>query len=87
MDIYCQHIQILLDSGNAYPCFCSSQRLEEVRKQQAESKKTIKYDRRCLVLDTKETHKKMTNESHVIRLKVPNDDEIVFFDVVRGANY
>ncbi len=84
LDIYRQHIQILLDGGNAYPCFCSSHRLEEVRKQQAESKKIIKYDRHCLALDQKEATKKMTNESHIIRLNVPNDDEIVFYDMVRG---
>ena len=84
LDIYRQHIQILLDSGNAYPCYCSSQQLQEVRKQQAESKKTIKYDRHCLALDPEEANKKMTNESYVIRVKVPNDDEIVFYDVVRG---
>jgi len=84
LDIYRQHIQILLDGGNAYPCFCSSQQLEEVRKQQAESKKTIKYDRRCLALDPTEANKKMTKEAHVIRIKVPNDDEIVFYDAVRG---
>ena len=83
LDIYRQHIQILLDSGDAYPCFCSSQKLEEVRKQQAEYKKTIKYDRHCLKLASKETKEKMVNEPHVIRMKVPSDEEVVFYDMVR----
>ena len=83
LDIYHKHIQILIDKGDAYPCFCSSQRLEEVRRQQAEDKKTIKYDRHCLKIGAKEANKKMAKECHVIRMKVPNDNEIVFYDVVR----
>lgn len=83
LDIYLQHIQILLAKNLVYPCFCSSQRLEKVRKQQVKDKKTIKYDRQCLNLDPRKANEKMGNESHVIRMKVPNDDEIVFYDVLR----
>ena len=84
LNIYHQHIKILLDKGHAYACFCSSKRLEEVRKQQAKIKETIQYDRHCLELDPEVSNEKMENESYVIRMKVPNDDEIVFYDVVRG---
>ena len=83
LSIYKQYIQILLDKGDAYLCFCSSERLEEVRQQQAESKKMIKYDRYCLKLDPEDAKEKMVNESYVIRMKVPSDDEIVFYDIVR----
>ena len=61
LDIYSQHIHILLNKGDAYPCFCSPERLEKVRKHQADNKQTIKYDRHCLRLNPKETTEKMAN--------------------------
>ena len=84
IDIYQQYINILLDKGDAYPCFCSSERLEKVRKQQAIKKSVIKYDRHCLQLNLKDAQKKMTTEPHVIRMKVPLNEEIDFHDMVRG---
>jgi len=83
LNLYQQHIQILLEKGDVYPCFCSSERLEEVRNQQAENKKTIKYDRHCLKLESQEVKEKITTESHVIRMRVPNNNEVIFFDMVR----
>jgi len=83
LNIYHEHIQILLEQKDAYPCFCPSERLEEVRNRQADKKKTIKYDRHCLKLDSKEVKEKMATEPYVIRMRVPNDDEVVFFDMVR----
>ncbi len=83
LDIYHKHVQMLLENGDAYPCFCSSHRLEQVRGKQIENKTTIKYDRYCLNLDSKKAHKKMVNEPHVIRMKVPDEEEIVFYDLIR----
>ena len=77
IDIYRKHIQILLNKGDAYPCFCSSKRIDELRKQKAANKKIIKYDRYCLTLDAKEANEKMKNEPHVIRMKVPSNDEVI----------
>ena len=68
LDIYRKHIKILLDNCDAYPCFCSSERLEELRKQQAENKKTIKYNRYCLRLDPKEAIKKMLHPNMLFNL-------------------
>ena len=84
LNIYHNHIQMLIDSRDAYPCFCSSERLEKVRTQQSENKQTIKYNRHCLKLNPKDTNEKMINEPHVVRMKVPNDEEVVFYDMVRG---
>ncbi len=81
--IYHKYIQILLDSGDAYPCFCSSHRLKKVREKQVRNKTTIKYDRYCLKLDSKKINKKLGTEPHVIRMKVP-DDKIVFYDMIRN---
>ena len=83
LSIYNEHIKILLENKTAYPCFCSAERLEEFRKKQAEAKQTIKYDRHCLKLDPTEAKNKMKTDSHVIRMKVPDEEKIVFYDVVR----
>ena len=83
LTIYKKQIQILIDKKYAYPCFCSSIRLEGLRKKQIEQKETIKYDRFCYSLDNKEVTEKMKNESYVIRMKIPTNGEVVFFDMVR----
>ena len=83
LSIYRKYIKILLDKKNAYPCFCSSKRLEQIRKKQAENKVIIKYDRHCLELDPDVIKKKMVNEPHVIRMKIPSKEKIIFYDMVR----
>ena len=82
LDYYNKHIDILLNNGNAYPCFCSSKRLEDVRKKQIDAKKTIKYDRHCLKLDPNETINKMKTESYVVRMKIPDEKRVTFYDKV-----
>ena len=81
--IYKEHIKLLLDSGDAYPCFCDPKELEDSRKKQAQLKQTIKYNRHCLELSTEDVRNRMESEPHVIRMKVPNQEEVVFFDAVR----
>ena len=83
LSIYNEHIKRLLENKTAYPCFCSAERLEEFRIKQAESKQTIKYDRHCLKLDPYKAKNKMKMDSHVIRMKVPDEKKVVFYDVVR----
>lgn len=84
-DIYRQHAQILVDNGNAYPCFCSKERLEQVRKKQQAAHQPPRYDRHCLDLSAEEVAKRLeSGEPHVIRLKVPNHQEISFDDLIRG---
>ncbi|MBN2286402.1 MAG: glutamate--tRNA ligase [Tissierellales bacterium] len=85
LHIYKQYIQTLIDKGYAYPCFCSKERLEEVRENQKSEGKTPMYDRHCLHLSKEEVLNRINNgEEHVIRLKVPNNREIKFRDAVRG---
>ncbi|MBC8214432.1 MAG: glutamate--tRNA ligase [Candidatus Marinimicrobia bacterium] len=82
LDIYNNHIQLLLNNGNAYPCFCSAERLERVRDKQRENKETIIYDRHCLNISKEAAKDRMKSEPHVIRMKIP-DEDVVFYDVVR----
>jgi len=85
LDIYQKYIKELLEKGLAYCCFCTKERLEEMRRAQKKANKLPKYDRKCLSLSKKEVEKKLkAGEKYVIRLKVPENEVISFNDVVRG---
>ncbi len=84
-DIYDQHAKILIDKGHAFPCFCSSERLDELRKEQEISKSGSGYDGRCLHLSEDDVQAKVAaGESHVIRMKIPAEGKCVFNDMLRG---
>ncbi|WP_270506612.1 glutamate--tRNA ligase [Paraclostridium sordellii] len=85
LDIYKDYIQQLLDSGKAYYCFCSKERLDEVREKQKEAGETPKYDGNCRNLSKEEVEAKLAaGEEYVIRLKLPENHVIKFTDLVRG---
>lgn len=83
-DIYLEHVKILLDSGHAYRCFCSKERLDEMRERQTQNKQAPMYDRKCLDLPQSEIEAKLqAGESFVIRQKIPYE-LIRFKDLIRG---
>ncbi|HLD17876.1 MAG TPA: glutamate--tRNA ligase [Patescibacteria group bacterium] len=84
LDLYRKYADQLLANGDAYPCFCSKERLEEMRTAQTAAKMTPKYDRFCLSLSQEEVQRRLAaGESHVIRLKIP-DGISEFNDAIRG---
>lgn len=84
LEIYARHAQSLVEKGHAYYCFCSSERLDQVRKaMQAEGKPPM-YDKHCRDIDHAEAVERAKQEAFVIRLKVPSDETIVLHDEVRG---
>lgn len=83
-DLYKEHAQKLLDSGHAYHCFCTPERLEEMRNQQAKKKKPPMYDRKCCNLTPEEVKSKLdAGEKAVIRQKIPHETQIEFDDMIR----
>lgn len=84
LDIYKKYANELVAKGYAYACFCSSERLEEMRAQQTAAKQTPKYDRRCLKLGAEEVARRIAaGEAHVIRMKIPEGTS-EFVDAIRG---
>jgi len=74
----------LVASGRAYLCFCSTERLDEVRKGQEERKERIAYDRHCRDLDPAVAAARVAaGEKAVVRFKTP-DGQTRFFDHIRG---
>ena len=85
VDIYAKHAQQLIDKGAAFRCFCSQERLADLRKTQREKKMNLGYDGACKHLSADEIKKKLdAGESHVIRLDVPDEGETRVHDLVRG---
>jgi len=85
LDIYKKYAKQLIDQGDAYYCFCSPKRLEEVRDLQRKSKQMPRYDRHCREVPIKEAQQRIENEEkYVIRMKIPDNKKIVVNDLVRG---
>lgn len=85
LDIYKEYINILLENGKAYYCFCSKERLDEVREEQREKGLTGGYDGHCRDLSKEEVEAKLeAGHPYVIRLKLPENKDIKFTDIVRG---
>lgn len=85
LGIYKEHAQKLIEKGYAYYCFCTKERLDEVRKQQQIDKKPLMYDKHCRNLSDGEIEKQLqANTHHVIRLKVPENEKITVVDEIRG---
>lgn len=86
LDIYKQYIETLLTQGQAYYCFCSKERLEEVRNEQKDKGETPKYDGKCRSLTKDEIAENIAaGLPHTVRLKLPENHVISFDDLVRGA--
>lgn len=85
-DIYREHIKVLLDKGHAFPCFCTSQRLDELRAEQMANKQQLGYDGHCTNLSVEEVRSRIAaGEEHVIRMQIPETGECEFDDMLRGS--
>ena len=85
LDHYRQCVDKLIDSGNAYPCFCTEERIAELRERQKAAKERLGYDGACREINRDEARTRIdAGETHVIRLKVPSEGETVFEDALRG---
>ena len=83
--MYRQHATQLVDSGKAYYCFCTSERLDELRAKQTALKLAPSYDRHCRDLPREESGRRVeSGEHHVVRMKVPIGGEMTFQDLIRG---
>lgn len=78
LEIYKEHAQKLIDSGKAYFCNCTSERLEKLREDQQSRKELPHYDRKCRFDPPKNT------ENTVIRLSVPDEGTTIVADQIRG---
>ena len=89
-DIYQAYAKYLIEQGKAYPCFCTPEDLEEIRKKQETAKLRTGYYgvwAKCRNLTVEEMAEKIKNgESYIIRFKSPGreDRKIKHKDVIKG---
>lgn len=89
LPLYQKHALELIEKGKAYYCFCSEQRLEDLRKEQVALKKPPMYDRHCRGIPKDEVQAK-TDRCHsegrnpVIRLAMPTEGRTTIHDLVFG---
>ncbi len=89
LDIYQSHVQDLISNNKAYYCFCSAERLDELRKEQTALKQPPMYDRLCRKLSAEEAQAKLAefqnnNQRPVVRQAIPQEGETVVNDLVYG---
>jgi glutamyl-tRNA synthetase len=86
-ELYKEYTQKLIDEGFAYYCYCSAERLQQVReKQKAEKSKYQGYDRHCRDLtDQQRAEFEAQGIKPVVRFKVPEDGTTVFDDIILGS--
>ena len=83
--IYNQYIDELLEKGYAYYCFCSKERLDQVKNQQRADGMMPKYDGLCRGVSLEEAKKRVAaGEEYVIRMKLPANTDIKFNDLIKG---
>ncbi|MEI6521468.1 MAG: glutamate--tRNA ligase [bacterium] len=84
-EIYRKYVDILVDAGFAYHCFCTKDRLTEMRSTQEANKENIKYDRYCLhnMSNEERIARAATGEPFVIRMKMPDEGITGWTDLVR----
>lgn len=85
LHLYQEAAAILIERGAAYRCFCSEERLAEMRREQQERGEPVGYDRRCRWLDkTDIEHKLAAGVPHTVRLAVPLEGTTAYSDLVYG---
>ncbi|MFZ2200378.1 MAG: glutamate--tRNA ligase [Leptotrichiaceae bacterium] len=83
--IYKEYAEKLVEKGEAYYCFCTSERLQKLRDRQVAMKQAPGYDGHCRNLTSEEVKSKLeAGEAYVIRLRMPYEGETIVKDELRG---
>ncbi|EKE14958.1 MAG: hypothetical protein ACD_12C00221G0002 [uncultured bacterium] len=85
LDIYKKYADELINNKKAYYCFCSKERLDQLRQELQKEGKVPMYDKHCLKLNKDEIKQKLEKkESYIVRLNVPQNLQIKIKDELRG---
>ena len=83
-DLYKKYFRELLEKDAAYYCFCTEDDLKKMREEQIANKMDVRYDGRCRNLSKEQVQENLAQDKpYVIRAKIPDEGEVVFFDIVR----
>lgn len=84
--LYMQYATKLIESGSAYYCFCTKERLSALKEENEKEGKFYKYDRHCMHMSKQQTELKLAaGEPFVIRQKMPDTGSTSFDDAIYGT--
>ncbi len=84
-DLYRRYAEELVRRGHAYYCFCSPERLAQVRQEQQRRKQPPRYDGLCRGLSLEQAQaRRDAGEPHVVRFRTPRDGTTTATDLLRG---
>lgn len=84
--IYQKYADELVEKGLAYPCYCTAEEVDEMRKKAQANKQPPKYDGSCSCLTCQQRkEKEARGRKAVIRFKMPKDGKIILEDLIRGT--
>ena len=84
-EIYLKYANQLVESGHAFYCFCSPERLNQVRQERQKRKEPLHYDGTCRNIPLEEAKRRIANgEPYVIRFKTPKEGTTTVYDELRG---
>jgi glutamyl-tRNA synthetase len=85
LDRYRGYAETLVAKGAAYYCFCSPERLEQLRATQTAAKQPPRYDKHCATLEASDVQSRLAaGEAHTIRLNMPSHGTVTVNDSIRG---
>ena len=83
--MYLPYAKQLVESGHAYYCFCTKEKLEADRERAEKEGRPYKYEKDCLKLSKEEVERRLAaGERYVIRQNVPTEGKAGFDDVLYG---
>jgi glutamyl-tRNA synthetase len=84
-ELYQKSAYELMERGHAYRCFCTKERLDQLRHEQAARKEPPRYDRLCSFLTQDQVEENLAKDMpYTIRLRVPQEGQTSFNDLIRG---
>ena len=84
-EIYQEYARKLIETGHAYYCFCTPEKLDRERQEAQKRKELPLYSGTCRHLDPAEAARRVAaGEKHVIRFKIPREGTTTVHDLLRG---
>ena len=85
LDIYQKYAKQLVEEGHAFYCFATPEELSIMRSEQISRSESTRYDGRGLKLSSEDIQRKIdSGEPYVIRMKIPEEGDCEFQDMLRG---
>ena len=85
LEMYQEAVNKLIKNKSAYYCFCSTERLEELRKEQQGNKQVPRYDGHCRELSEEVIKRQLSHKvPHVVRFRIPDNQNVEVNDLIHG---